>query len=390
MTGTRFEEHDGIAFAPGGDIANLVGEVHFYQCPGQTHGSQHDFDSKASVARAIGELIGWRFAGVLPAGSPPQAPFYLVPSHTLDPADKLVGALQLQPERLFGGVVPYPFVGSKVITHGLVDRDAAAPAGWSHEHGELIRDVVLDGRSVFSAADARRAFAELSPRGPVRIKEGDGVGGGGQAVLHTPAELETYLEPVKISDLQAYGLVLEQDLADETTCSIGQVQVGDCRAAYFGSQHLTHTGAGKSVYGGSRLIVRRGGLEELLPHVTSNASRLALQQALVYHRAALRCYPGLLASRCNYDVIQGTCADGQWCSGVLEQSWRIGGASGAEIAALLALRADPQLASVCATTTEQYGDEAEIPEGATVHYDGVDQHGERLIKYVEVSALVDE
>ena len=39
--------------------------------------------------------------------------------------------------------------------------------------------------------------------------------------------------------------------------------------------------------------------------------------------------------------MQGVNASGQWCSGVLEQSWRAGGATGAEIAALEAFQADP-------------------------------------------------
>ena len=48
-------------------------------------------------------------------------------------------------------------------------------------------------------------------------------------------------------------------------------------------------------------------------------------------------------------------AVGRRRSGVLEQSWRAGGASGAEIAALEAFRADPSLPSVRAITREVYG-----------------------------------
>ena len=43
-------------------------------------------------------------------------------------------------------------------------------------------------------------------------------------------------------------------------------------------------------------------------------------------------FPGLFASRCNYDVVTGADGVGKHHSGVLEQSWRAGGASGAEIA----------------------------------------------------------
>jgi hypothetical protein len=92
----------------------------------------------------------------------------------------------------------------------------------------------------------------------------------------------------------------------------------------------------------------------------------------------------MFASRSNYDIAQGTDGEGRWRSGVLEQSWRIGGASGAEIAALHAFRADPSLRVVHAATREVYGESHTIPKDAWVHYDGVDRHGQRLVKYVEV------
>lgn len=42
--------------------------------------------------------------------------------------------------------------------------------------------------------------------------------------------------------------------------------------------------------------------------------------------AALDCFPGFFASRRNYHIGQGRDAKGRFKSGVLEQSWRIGGA----------------------------------------------------------------
>jgi hypothetical protein len=93
------------------------------------------------------------------------------------------------------------------------------------------------------------------------------------------------------------------------------------------------------------------------------------------------------ASRCNYDVIQGRDANGVWRSGVLEQSWRVGGASGAEIAALQAFADDDRVGSVRASTCERYGTAGDaVPEGAQIRFDGVDQHGDRLVKFVRVES----
>jgi hypothetical protein len=69
---------------------------------------------------------------------------------------------------------------------------------------------------------------------------------------------------------------------------------------------------------------------------------------------------------------------------VLEQSWRIGGASGPEVAALEAFRADPSLRAVRARSTEAYGEPAEPPRGARVHFNGVDPQAGPLVKYTIV------
>ena len=83
-------------------------------------------------------------------------------------------------------------------------------------------------------------------------------------------------------------------------------------------------------------------------------------------------FPGFFASRRNYDIAQGSDAQGRRRSGVLEQSWRLGGASGAEIAALEAFRADPNLQSVRAATVELYGEGHPPPPRAVVYFEGID------------------
>jgi len=69
---------------------------------------------------------------------------------------------------------------------------------------------------------------------------------------------------------------------------------------------------------------------------------------------------------------------------VLEQSWRIGGASGPEVAALEAFRADPLLRAVRAHSTERYGAHTAPPPGAIVHFHGVDPVAGPLVKYTMV------
>jgi hypothetical protein len=109
--------------------------------------------------------------------------------------------------------------------------------------------------------------------------------------------------------------------------------------------------------------------------------RLAIAQARAYDDAATRCLDGYFASRRNYDVAQGVDAAGHRRSGVLEQSWRLGGASGAEICALEAFRADPSLRTVRAISREVYGKAPVLPPNAAVYFSGNAPHFELLTKY---------
>ena len=70
---------------------------------------------------------------------------------------------------------------------------------------------------------------------------------------------------------------------------------------------------------------------------------------------------------------------------MLEQSWRIGGASGAEVAALEAFRDDPALQTVRASTTEVLRRRRPAARRAPrVYFAGVDEHLGPITKYAEV------
>jgi len=361
-----------------------TGSVVFYRCNPDASMAEHDLSTKAAVAQSISRLLGLDYAGPFDPGKVLPGPLYVVPSHTMTDA-ALVQRLGIRGvSDFFGGVVPYPFVGTKAITHPLIHAEAAAPGGWVFAHAASLGDMVLPGFTAFSLADAQEAGNRLLARGAVRIKQPGGVGGAGQFVAEDRAALRAHLASVDEATLQREGLVLEANLSEVQTLSIGRVQVGEWIASYFGTQHQIPNNRGDEVYGGSNLTVVRGGFEELLALDLEPPVRTAAEQSIRYHDAAFAHYPGMFASRSNYDVAQGTDGQGRWRSGVLEQSWRIGGASGAEIAALHAFDADPSLHVVHASTRELYGEGHTIPQGAWVHYDGVDHHGQKLVKYVEV------
>ncbi|HBO5772988.1 TPA: DUF3182 family protein, partial [Pseudomonas aeruginosa] len=134
------------------------------------------------------------------------------------------------------------------------------------------------------------------------------------------------------------------------------------------------------VYAGSDLLVARGGYAELLALDLAREVRQAIEYARIFDTAAAIFFPGCFASRRNYDIAQGRDGNGRERFGVLEQSWRVGGASSAEIAALEAFRADPGLPAVRAASFEIHEDKR-LPDNSRVIYRGPDEHGDFLLKY---------
>lgn len=349
-------------------------------CPARRQLRQHEWHTHSWLAQRVATLLGHEYGGDFDPAQRYDTPLYFVPSDTLVVAE--AKALGIHSEHhLFGGVVPHAFIATKTITHALPDEPARVPQGWSQEFSDRVSTQVLPGFSAFERQDLRKAAQILLAHGSVRMKLPDGIGGVGQEVIRSPEALETFLLDLDNDALQRMGVVVEANLNDVVTYSVGQAVVGDMRITYCGTQNLTANNQGKQVYGGSDLFVVRGSFEALLQQELEHSVHTAISQARLYHEAALACYPGMFASRANYDVAQGWDGEGRWHSGVLEQSWRIGGASAAELAALEVFHADPSVQIVRASTIEQYGEHFEVPANATVYYRGNDEAVGHLTKY---------
>lgn len=364
-----------------------VGEVVVYRGE-SAHRAAHDHATCTEIARRVAALKGYRFAGDHGQANAAATRRYVVPTSTLVGIEHARELGIHCEDDLFGGVVPHGFVATKSISHAVIDAHARMPDGWSTSFGPEIEDVVLGGFSAFCTEDARRAGLLLLTKGSVRVKHALGIGGVGQAVVGNRDELEQALADVDPDELRDYGVALEQNLTDVTTYSVGQVRIGGHVATYCGTQSLTRNNHGNMVYGGSRLVVARGDFDALLALDHEASAQRAITQARVYDDAAFRCFRGLFASRRNYDVAEGCDANGQRRSGVLEQSWRVGGATGAEVEALLAFRADPALRAVRAATVERYGHDIALPDGAVVYFSGVDERTGPLVKFTSIEPYV--
>jgi hypothetical protein len=321
----------------------------------------------------LADLLGYTFAGHYRGPDCHTGVLYFVPYKTIIGFEE---ALQLgihTPADLFGGIVPHAFMATKAISHGLIHPAAAQPEGWNKTFTQILEReaVVLPGFTIFGLDDARVAIERLLPNGTVRAKRAVGIDLKGQTIICTVEDLETFMAEIPKDELARCGVVLERHLEGIQTLSIGHVIIGDFTLSYVGKQRTTTNNYGEPTYGGSDLMIMRGGFDELLNLPVPDHVRLAVQQTVIYDQAAIE-HLGIIASRRNYDVGQGYDAGRNFVSGVLEQSWRIGGASGAEIIGARVLRSQPETAVIQASTHNQFGDSVKPPDGAIVHFQGYD------------------
>ena len=345
----------------------------------------HELVVHQALGRKIARLLGGTFSGLYdPAVHAARShELYFVPSDTLIGHDQHRDLKIGSADDLFGGLIAEPFMATKAISHPLLENATARPAGWSEAFHRQTTDAVLGGFSVFNHADALEAGKRLLANGPIRIKPVLATAGRGQIEVTSEAELAEAIKAQDVGEVSEWGLVLEENLQDVVTYSVGQVSIAGIVASYHGTQCLTKDNQGESVYGGSSLRVVRGGFDALLALDLDEAVRHSIKQAMAYDEAACSCFPGFIASRRNYDIALGVDAQGQSRSGVLEQSWRIGGASPAEIEALLAFADSPALQRIDASTHEVYG-EAALPRGAEVLFEGDDPQVGFITKYTQV------
>lgn len=346
---------------------------------------EHERATLCTNGRTIARLTGCEYGGIHGDGHRGCAGLFFVPDEALVVDEAAPLGIRGESD-LFGGVVPYAFVGTKAISHELIEDGADRPAGWSTAFAKAAGEVTLPGYTVFHAGDARRAAERLLALGSVRLKRSVSCGGGGQQAAANLAEVDAFLEKLSPDELTTYGLVLETNLRDVTTYSIGRISIAGTHVTYYGTQHVAIDNEGHPVYGGSDLVCLRGDWDVLDRIALTSEIRLAAVQARRYD-GATAAYPGFIATRRNYDVAQGVDDRGRARSGVLEASWRSGGATTAELAALELLRGDPELQLVEVRTAKQFGARAEPPRGAVVHFAAEDPRDGPILRYTLVTRV---
>lgn len=309
---------------------------------------QYTMNRNTWVGKHIGRILDMRLCAAGDATN--ETPYYIPPG----PLDAEV-AQELGIESaddMFGGVLEEREHADKAVFHRLVPGADASPGWYSSQFAQLVTEAgaVLPGYTVFSAKDAVAAMEQLQAAGysVVRTKDPTAQASKGQHAVSNETELVQALGDLSAEKIADHGLVLEPNLENPFTFSVGQIQLGGHIYSYVGHQEETMRPWGEVGYGGTTLTMVRGGFDELgrLLCGSDPARAHVVSQAEIALKAFYQYY-GLVASRINFDAVVGS-ANGQTLSGICDQSFRIGGASPAEMLAIQTLLDDPDVEQVTA------------------------------------------
>jgi len=357
----------------------MAGRVFILDC-GDEPTAFHERQRNEALARLIAQIKGCRFGGKYDSRDEqePGRP-YFVPHKTFVGIDAAAAMGIRGPDDLYGGVVPEWFIATKAAVHELIRADATHPQRWNNDLAKSIPEYLLPGYTAFTSNDAYEAGIRLLELGTIRAKDVFAAGGKGQIVVRNAAELS--------HALQKFPVVLELNLEEVTTYSIGLLQLDGITVSYWGTQRTTTDNKGETVYGGSDLHLVRGGLEDGTAIALTREAKRAVRAAKAFDAAALAHYPEIFASRRNYDVAQGRDSRGSVHCGVIDQSWRIGGNSGVEILALRIFKDRPEVRLIDGSSFNVYGSGAVAPSEATVHFRGIDDRGGPMLTYTRIESV---
>jgi|SRR6516162_3068508 hypothetical protein len=123
----------------------------------------HEKATLFDVATMIARLKDYEVTGSYDSAYNNVGKIFFVPDDTLV-ADEASSLDICSSDNLFVGVVPYPVVKTKAITHQLVTRNAYRPEGWPPMFARKVHDAVLRG-DANTTAGGLMTWANQSPSG---------------------------------------------------------------------------------------------------------------------------------------------------------------------------------------------------------------------------------
>ena len=319
-------------------------------------------ERNANVGKHLAEIQGTVFSGEYTDTPKASTDKFYVPAKTL-PISIAENLGIVTSEDLYGGVVEHAIFATKSVLHPTLYSNSPAPGIYPRNFASVLteRNLVLPGYTTFDSSqqEAFQIFNLLREQGfVVRLKEPDQSDGDGQAVISDTQYLRNLLDRYPGEVIFQKGLILETNVQNGKTVSIGQTSITGKDYTHIAFQKDIRQN-GRTIYGGATMMIFKGNLENLIQNYAFDPDvTIALKQSYQIHQAYGELDPKL--SRASYDVLQGFDSKGNFLSGVTDQTFRLGGSSPAEVLAIEYLNNKPDINFVDAEVTLDYSPNSHV------------------------------
>lgn len=282
----------------------------------------------------------------------------------------------------FGAVILDSRQIHKAAFHPSISGNNTPPFHSADLASELTKKgVVLPGITAFREADLVTYFRDEARKdASYRLKISNGSDGEGQhGGITSFEELQKGLRRIGTKDIAENGLILEQEIQNPLTISVGSIVLDGQEYSFYTHQVdevIEENGEKRTRYLGARdVVVSRGSIAEM-PTRYGSPENFALQKAVAFDQIYHRYTPALLSRR-SVDVVMD---QGGTFGGVTDlTTGRIGGTDPGLLLAIKELVSNPSLKTATANVVLDYGHKLEVPEYAVMF---VNQPDLRLFAYV--------
>lgn len=305
------------------------------------------------ISRRIAEYLEIPFFGEVRALKPEG---YSVPARTLLKSQARTAGIENR-DQFYGAVIEDHGHVSKAVLHPTLNGKTEAPHFHSDLFVERVKDCVLPGFTVFSKEDAANAYENLVDQGyRVRAKKTRESDGMGQLDIRYRSNLLAFLKgSISDEEINQEGLVLEAQVHDPQTISIGYAIYGKDVFTFLAEQKNDKGEDGRDRYAGARVkVIKDTNLSFSTPNhlILNDNERRALEMAHKFHNAFSYFNP--LLSRISFDCVLGADHKGSPLAGITDITARLGGTCPALILAAQEFKKNPDVFCVNADVTLNY------------------------------------
>lgn len=326
-------------------------------------------ERNGNVARCIADYLGLDF---LERQVKDNIGVYVVPAVTLE-RDRAEYLGIYSPEDFYGGSVGHVQQAGKSVLHRTMSSNI--PGFYSGDFVGKVDEFVLPGVTGFSREDLIAGYMKFMNKDcDMRLKLPGESDGNGQYVARSKIELMDLLCMHEDGCINEHGLVLEANVNEPRTLSVGYAQIGRDMFSFLVNQKedkVNEGGHERSRYRGAQVRVVRGELGELqklkkLDRREKEAIRTSLGFSRIYKEEM-----GVVASRLSFDHISGFDSNGNEIGGITDITARLGGTCPAVMLAAGRFKGEPDLAVVDAEVNLNYqpSERLEEEERASVFLD---------------------